>query len=104
MKITDMRLENYRWPKQAAQSNGKHTYTHEGRNFVFIDTDEGITGVGQIGGTHTADSINKAIFDYYKEFVIGKDLKAHRFTLAARRLKHLGLTMGVFGDQSVGSG
>ena len=73
MKITDMRLENYRWPKQAAQSNGKHTYTHEGRNFVFIDTDEGITGVGQIGGTHTADSINKAIFDYYKEFVIGKD-------------------------------
>ena len=46
MKITDMRVECYSWPKRVPQSNGKHTYTHDGRNFVFIETDEGITGVG----------------------------------------------------------
>lgn len=73
MKITDMRLESYRWAKPTAQSNGKHTYTHDGRNFVFIDTDEGITGVGLVGGLHTSDSISKAIFEHYKESVIGED-------------------------------
>ena len=73
MKITNMRVECYRWPKRVPQSNGKHTYTHDGRNFVFIDTDEGITGVGQIGGTHSSDEIVKSIFDYYKDFVIGQD-------------------------------
>ena len=73
MKITDMRVECYRWPKRVPQSNGKHTYTHDGRNFVFVETDEGITGVGQIGGTHSSDEIVKSIFDYYSDFVIGHD-------------------------------
>ena len=73
MKITNMRLESYRWPKPNPQSNGKHTYTHDGRNFIFIDTDEGVTGVGLIGGIHTSDAINKAIFEHYKESVIGED-------------------------------
>ena len=73
MKITDMRVECYSWPKRVPQSNGKHTYTHDGRNFVFIETDEGITGVGLIGGTQSSDEIIKSIFDYYKGFVIGQD-------------------------------
>lgn len=73
MKITDMRLESYRWPKPIPQSNGKHTYTHDGQDFVFIDTDEGITGVGLLGNPHIPSSINEAIFEYYKESVIGED-------------------------------
>ena len=73
MKITDMRLESYRWPKPVPQSNGKHTYTHDGQDFVFIDTDEDITGVGLLGNPHISSAINEAIFEYYKESVIGED-------------------------------
>ena len=73
MKITDMRLESYRWTKPVPQSNGKHTYTHDGQDFVFIDTDEDITGVGLLGNPHISSAINEAIFEYYKESVIGED-------------------------------
>ena len=46
MKITDVRVEHYRWPKAKPIANGKHTYTHNDLNLLVIDTDEGITGYG----------------------------------------------------------
>ena len=50
MKITGLRVESYKWPRRRPISNGLHTYTHSGVGFVFIDTDEGVTGIG-LGAT-----------------------------------------------------
>ena len=69
MKITDVRLEGYKWPRAVPISNGKHTYTHSGRTFIFVETDEGITGIGLTGGD---DGIAKAIVEYYKPQLIGQ--------------------------------
>ena len=46
MKITDVRTEQYRWPKEKPIANGKHLYTHNELNLLIIDTDEGISGYG----------------------------------------------------------
>ena len=75
MKITDVRLEGYIWPYEVPISNGKHTYTHSGRLFVFIDTDEGITGIGIVGSESSPQSANitKSILEYYKPRIIGQD-------------------------------
>ena len=70
MKITDVRLEGYSWPRAVPISNGKHTYTHSGRTFIFVETDEGITGIGLAGGD---DAIAKAIVEHYKPQLIGQD-------------------------------
>ena len=53
MKITGVRVESYKWPRRRPISNGLHTYTHSGVGFIFIDTDDGVTGVG-IGATNAA--------------------------------------------------
>lgn len=64
MKITDIRLESYIWPYEVPISNGKHTYTHAGRQFVFIDTDEGITGIGIVGGVKVHPRLYKFLNPY----------------------------------------
>ncbi len=46
MKITDVHVEHYRWPKEKPIANGKHVYTHNELNLLVIDTDTGITGYG----------------------------------------------------------
>lgn len=61
MKITDVRVEQYRWPKEKPIANGKHVYTHNDLNLLIIDTDEGITGYGCSWAIEFADSMGKAI-------------------------------------------
>ena len=69
MKITDIRVESYSWPRAKPISNGKHTYTHSGVGLVFIDTDEGTTGIGLGGGK----GVIGATIDYLKPLLIGED-------------------------------
>lgn len=61
MKITDVRVEHYRWPKAKPISNGKHTYTHNELNLLIVDTDEGITGYGCSWAIEFAEGMGKAI-------------------------------------------
>lgn len=61
MKITDVHVEKYRWPKQKPIANGKHVYTHNDLNLMVIDTDEGITGYGCSWAIEFADSMGAAI-------------------------------------------
>ena len=61
MKITDVRVEAYRWPKEKPIANGKHVYTHNELNLLIIDTDEGITGYGCSWAIEFAESMGKAI-------------------------------------------
>ncbi len=59
MKITDVHVERYRWPKEKPIANGKHVYTHNELNLLVIDTDEGITGYGCSWAINFADSMGK---------------------------------------------
>jgi L-alanine-DL-glutamate epimerase-like enolase superfamily enzyme len=61
MKITDVRTEHYRWPKEKPIANGKHVYTHNELNLLVIETDEGITGYGCSWAIEFAESMGKKI-------------------------------------------
>ncbi len=70
MKITDIRVESFRWPRMKPISNGLHTYTHSGIGLVFVETDQGTTGIG-LGGEQ--GGVIGATIDYMKELLIGED-------------------------------
>ena len=78
MKITGIRTERYRWPRERPISNGLHTYTHSGVGFVFIDTDEGTTGIGIISGFNASSKSSRGfestgLIERFGEDLIGED-------------------------------
>ena len=79
MKITGVRVESYKWPRKRPISNGLHTYTHSGVGFVFIDTDEGVTGIG-IGAS--SGGVIGAAIEHFTPMLIGED------PIAVERLWH----------------
>ena len=73
MKITDMRIETYRWPRAKPIRNGMYVYTHAGLNVVRLETDEGLTGLGLGGGVTEGDDIIRSIAEHFKPVVVGRD-------------------------------
>jgi D-arabinonate dehydratase len=71
MKVTDLRMETYRWPRAKPIRNGKYVYTHAGLNVVTVETDEGIEGIG-LGSGFTKD-IGRSILEELKQHVVGTD-------------------------------
>lgn len=69
MKITDITLEEYRWPRTRPITNGLHTYTHSQQTFITIATDEGVTGIGLGRG----GAIERATVEKLKPELIGED-------------------------------
>ncbi|MFN8526208.1 MAG: mandelate racemase/muconate lactonizing enzyme family protein [Chloroflexota bacterium] len=69
MKITDIVVEEFKWPRHKPITNGLHTYTHSGLGLVNIKTDAGITGIG-LGGN---GAIQRATIDRLKAELIGED-------------------------------
>ncbi len=69
MKITDITLQEYKWPRHKPITNGLHTYTHTAHTFINIETDEGITGVGLGRG----GGIERATVEKLKPELIGED-------------------------------
>lgn len=69
MKITDLRPFNYWKPYDTPISNGKYTYYGSSVNLCHIDTDEGITGIGWVGGGAIVHETLKQLKDY----VVGED-------------------------------
>jgi L-alanine-DL-glutamate epimerase-like enolase superfamily enzyme len=69
MKITDITLEEYRWPRTRPITNGLHTYTHNQQTFITIATDEGISGIGLGRG----GAIERATVEKLKPELIGED-------------------------------
>ena len=80
MKITDMTVERYAWPRPKPISNGKYTYVDVSLNLVHIHTDEGVTGVGWGGGTASGQGsdLPTTLIDYFKPVVIGGPLNYRR--------------------------
>jgi D-arabinonate dehydratase len=77
MKITDVRMEVYRWPRHKPIRNGLYTYTHSGLNVVIIETDEGVTGTGLAGGIQDAPDVGVAMVNHFKQVLIGRDPLDH---------------------------
>ena len=73
MRITDMRMETYRWPRTKPIRNGMYVYANAGLNVVRIETDEGVTGVGLAGGIEEAPEVGKVIAEHLKQYVVGQD-------------------------------
>ena len=73
MKITDLRMETYRWDRTVPIRNGMYVYPTSGLNVVKVETDEGITGIGLAGGVQGAEEIGSVILDHFKQFVMGQD-------------------------------
>lgn len=75
MKITDITVQRYAWPRPKPIRNGKYTYTTVGLNLVQVHTDEGITGLGWGGGTAAGrpGEVVSALVEHYKQALIGED-------------------------------
>ena len=69
MKITNAYVESYRWEKPRVVTSGRgrgtQKYLYNNLSLVYIETDEGITGVG--AGLRTPN------FETFKELLIGED-------------------------------
>ncbi len=75
MKITDVTVQRYAWPRPKPISNGKYTYTTVVLNLVHVHTDEGITGIGWGGGTAASrpGDVTGALVEHFKTALIGED-------------------------------
>ena len=73
MKVTDVKMETYRWNRARPIRNGRYVYATAGLNVVKVETDEGITGIGLTGGVQDAEDIGRAILEHLKQYAIGQD-------------------------------
>lgn len=74
MKITDVRLEMFKWPRAIPITNGLYTYTHNLLNIVVIDTDDpDIQGIGLAGGIEATPEVGLAFVEHFKKGLIGED-------------------------------
>src|SRR5258706_12150861 len=80
MKIPDVEIQSYAWPRPKPIRTGKHTYTDTGLSLVYLHTGEGITGIGW-GGTIFSTGfsvIQAAMLDHFKPMLINEDPFAYR--------------------------
>ena len=73
MKITDVSMESYRWPRKKPIRNGRYVYPTAGLDVVKIETDDGPIGLGLSGGVEQAVGIGREILSHLKQYVIGQD-------------------------------
>ena len=80
MKITDVTIDCYAWPKPKPISNGKYTYRTVVFNLVHVHTDQGLSGIGWGGGTAATrpGAVGEALVAHFKEALIGEDPFAYR--------------------------
>ena len=85
MKVTEVRMEVYRWPRHTPIRNGRYTYPTNGLDVIKIDTDEGISGIGICGSITETQSdlgeaslnairdVGRSILEHLKQYVVGQD-------------------------------
>jgi len=75
MKITDVTVQRYAWPRPKPIRNGKYTYRDVSLNLVHIHTDEGVTGVGWGGGTASGQGsdLTTVLVDHFRPVLVGED-------------------------------
>jgi len=73
VKITDVKVEIYRWPRHRPIRNGMYVYAHSGLNLLKIETDQGITGLGFAGGLTDDGKMVATAVNHFKNQIIGMD-------------------------------
>ena len=74
MKITNVRLEMFKWPRSVPITNGLYTYAHNLLNIVVIDTDDpDIQGIGLAGGIAATPEVGASFVEHFKKGLIGND-------------------------------
>ena len=74
MKITDVRLEMFKWARDVPITNGLYTYTHNLLNIVVIETDDpDVSGIGLAGGIEASPEVGAAIIGHFKKMLVGMD-------------------------------
>ena len=73
MKITDVTVQCYSWPRPRPISNGKYTYATVRLNLVRVHTDEGLTGLGWAGGPGLSPPMLVALVEHFKKALEGED-------------------------------
>ncbi len=73
MKINDVTVQCYSWPRPRPISNGKYTYATVRLNLVCVHTDEGVTGVGWAGGPGLSASMTVALVEHFRDALMGED-------------------------------
>lgn len=73
MKINDVTVQCYSWPRPRPISNGKYTYATVRLNLVCVHTDEGLSGIGWAGGPGLSASMTATLVEHFKEALIGED-------------------------------
>ena len=73
MKVTEVTMETYRWPRAKPIRNGRYVYATSGLDVVKINTDEGVSGIGLSGAVQEAEEVGRTILAHLKQYVIGQD-------------------------------
>ena len=73
MKITDVRMETYRWSGPTWTDEGRFIFANDGLDVARVETDEGLTGSG-LGWAVTGDgAIVRSISEQLRPHAIGRD-------------------------------
>lgn len=73
MKITDVRLEMFKWARARPITNGLYTYTHNLLNIVVVETDASLTGIGLTNAVEVSPDIGASIVAHFRKALIGLD-------------------------------
>ena len=73
MKITDLRMETYRWPGSPMFVNGRFVFGSGGLDLIRIETNEGVTGVGLTWVQESSGVVVRAVTEHIKQQVMGRD-------------------------------
>lgn len=69
MKITNLRSESYQWPKPVVVTSGRgkggHQYLYNRLTLVYVETDEGLTGIGS--------GMRLEYLEAFKKLLVGED-------------------------------
>lgn len=75
MKITDVTIEQYQWPRHRPIRNGKYTYVSLGLTVCRVHTESGVTGIGWAGGTASSrpQTVFPPLVDHFRTALVGED-------------------------------
>jgi L-alanine-DL-glutamate epimerase-like enolase superfamily enzyme len=69
MRITDVSLESFRWPRTRPIRNGMFVYTHVELSILRVESDEGISGIAPGAG----GPVGVAMLEGFRDALIGQD-------------------------------
>ena len=73
MRVTDVRMETYRWPGAAQMAGGRFVFAGEGLDVVRVETSEGLSGIGLSWSVGPVAEMGRSIVEHLGRSVVGHD-------------------------------